>query len=873
MKKHLLFILCWMFYATTTFAQMPMGAPKQANIGHIYGKIVDSLGKPMEFASVLVMSIKLDSATKKYKDVLLKGQVTEGKGEFDFTELPLFGRLKLKITSIGYKDIEMPIVFQMNTSGMTRPKEGQMPDASSISKMMSGIDKDLGNIKMSADDKVLEGVTITATKALFEMNIDKKVFNVDKNIVSTGGTAVDIMRNVPSVQVDIDGNVKVRNAAPQIFVDGRPTTLTLDQIPADAIEKVEVMTNPSAKYDASGTNAGILNLVLKKNKKSGYNGMISTSADRFGGGNVMGNFNVRQNKVNFSAIVMTNQMRNNTTGDSERQSEINSVKATTLQDISSKTKGNFTFGRVGMDYFATNRTTISLSGIMVRGIFKPNENIGITTKGSGYSNFSNRLSETDRQFRANGFQGGVKHNFPKAGEEWTMDVNYFGGKSLISGLYTTNYYTSSNTIFGTQLQQNAGNGTNAFMVWQTDYVKPLTEKGNLEMGLKAQINEITNLNDNTIKPLGATEFKKIVAATTNYENQNSVYAAYASLSGAAKKNAFSYKIGLRAESSRYTGKLLNTNQDFGNKYPISLFPSLFLTKELKKGENVQVNITRRVNRPNFFQQIPFLDFTDSLNISRGNAELLPEFTYSSEASYSKTKGTNTFLGTIYYKYTNNLITRFLSQELNPVSGKTDFINTFVNANSSQTYGLELTYTTQIKKWWDLTSNLNFYRSEINTTNLENQPNTAIWTPFGKLNNNFKLPKKWTIQLSGDFQGKTNLPITQNQGFGGPPMMQAQSASQGYIKPYGGVDVAVKKTFLKNDVGNVTLNVNDIFKTRGNAQFSEGAGFSQTYFRLTNPQMVRLNVAFRFGKMDMSLFKKQNMKGQTENMQNGMQMGG
>ena len=291
MKKFLYLITLITFSWTAAMAQMPSAGPQQSNIGHIYGKVVDSLGKPMEFATVLVMTTKLDSATKQPKDVLFKGMVTEGNGDFDFTELPMFGKLKLKITSIGYKDLEMPIVFQMNMGGGApgpKPAQGGAPDPAAMSKMMSAFDRDLGNLKMVSDAKLLEGVTVTATKALFEMNIDKKVFNVDKNIVSTGGTAVDIMRNVPSVQVDIDGNVKLRNAAPQIFVDGRPTTLSLDQIPADAIEKVEVMTNPSAKYDASGSNAGILNLVLKKNKKSGYNGMISTSADRFGGGNVMG---------------------------------------------------------------------------------------------------------------------------------------------------------------------------------------------------------------------------------------------------------------------------------------------------------------------------------------------------------------------------------------------------------------------------------------------------------------------------------------------------------------------------------------------------------------------------------------------------------
>jgi outer membrane receptor for ferrienterochelin and colicin len=210
----------------------------------------------------------------------------------------------------------------------------------------------------------------------------------------------------------------------------------------------------------------------------------------------------------------------------------------------------------------------------------------------------------------------------------------------------------------------------------------------------------------------------------------------------------------------------------------------------------------------------------------------------------------------------------LSQEINPISGKTDLINTYINANSSVTYGTEFTYTTKLKAFWDLTANLNFYNSKINTQNIENaQATDALWTVFGKINNNFTLPQKWVIQLSGDYQGKTNMPITQNQGFG-PPMSQAQSSSQGYIKPFYGVDIAIKKSFLKNDIASATLSVNDIFRTRGNTQVSYGEGFTQTYYRLNNPQLVRLNLSIRFGQMDMSIFKRSSKNASS---MDGMQM--
>lgn len=868
--KRLVVVFLAAIFSLKSVAQMPTGgAPNGMKMpeGRVFGKVVDEQGKPVEFASVVLLKTVFDNATKQNKDVLVKAQNSELNGDFNFPEVPIMGKLKLKISSVGYKTFEMPVAFAMpKMDGMTPPKAGQQPDPALIAKMMAAFEKDLGNLKLENDTKTLDVVTVTATKSLLEMDIDKKTFNVEKNIVTAGGTAVDVMRNVPSLQVDIDGNVKLRNAAPTIFIDGRPTTLSLDQIPADAIEKVEVITNPSAKYDASGSMAGILNIILKKNKKNGYNGFLNAGIDRLGGSNTMGSFNVRQKKINVSLMAMNMRMRNNTEGNSQRSSSFTGSNGSIEQDILSKTKGMMTFGRLGIDYNISNRTSLSVGGVLAGGKFRPSENIWITNVSGGNSTTSNRISESERSFKPVGMQLGFKHNFPTAGEELTADFNYFGGQNANDGTYTTHYYNQLNQITGTQIQKNVGSGSNQFMTFQTDYVKPFKNEVTLETGIRAQINNLQNINDNSLKAVGSEVYKNISSASVNYESRNNVYAAYVSVSGKAKK-LFSYKVGLRAESSAYDGKLLNTGEKFSNNFPVSLFPSVFISKNLSKTDQIQFSVTRRVNRPNFFQLIPFLDYSDSLNITRGNANLVPEFTTSGEVSYSKSKGSATFLASAYYKHTNNLITRYLSQEINPISGKLDLINTYINANSSINYGTEFTYTDKLKKWWDFTANLNFYNSKINTDNVDNSVATAaMWTVFGKLNNNFNLPKKWVIQLSGDYQGKTNLPVTQNQGFGGSPMMQAQSSSQGYIEPFYGVDLAIKKTFLKQDLASLTLSFNDIFRTRGNRQVSYGEGFSQTYYRLTNPQMIKLNLSIRFGKMDMNLFKKNNNTSSMEGMQ-------
>jgi ferric enterobactin receptor len=835
------------------------------NKGHVFGKIVNPDGQPVEFATIIIFKSVLDSTTKEMKDVVVKAQTSEMNGDFDFSELPMRSPIKLKVSSVGFKELDLAIQFDKPDpalfKGMT---PGQAPDPAVIQKIMAGFNKDLGKITMETDSKMLDGVTVTAAKALMEMDIDKKIFNVEKNIVTAGGTAVDVMRNIPSLQVDIDGNVKMRNASPTLFIDGRPTTLSLDQIPADAIEKVEVITNPSAKYDASGSMAGILNLVLKKNKKSGFNGMVNIGADTYEGANAMTSLNLRQGKVNLTVMGMGMKIGRNTTGYSERISTVGGINSMSYQDITGVTKGTMGFGRVNLDYDLTSKTSVSLGGVFGGGDFNPNENILITNTVNGLTSNSNRISESNRQFRPKGFQLGAIHNFATAGEQLTMDFNYFGGTNANNGLYTTNYLTDANQITGVQIQRNVGEGQNRFMTFQTDYVKPLKNDGKLETGVRAQINTLSNVNNNALKAVGSTVFNDITSASINYESQNNVYAAYLSLSGKAG-DLFSYKAGLRAESSAYDGKLLNTNETFSNSYPVSLFPSLFLSKELTAKDQIQMSVTRRVNRPNFFQLIPFIDYSDSLNITRGNGDLVPEFTTSGELSYSRIIGTGTFLASGYYKHTNNLITRYMSQDINPISGRLDLINTYINANSSDNYGVELTFTNKLKKWWDFTANMNFYNSRINTENIENSIQAdPLWTAFGKINNNFNLKKNWVVQLSGDYQGKTNLPVSQGQSFG--PPSSAQSSSQGYIEPFYGVDVAVKKSFMKNNAASLTLSANDIFRTRGNTQVSAGDGFSQTYYRLNNPQMIKLNFSVRFGQMDMKMFKRNTNPSSMEGMQ-------
>jgi outer membrane receptor for ferrienterochelin and colicin len=405
-------------------------------------------------------------------------------------------------------------------------------------------------------------------------------------------------------------------------------------------------------------------------------------------------------------------------------------------------------------------------------------------------------------------------------------------------------------------------------------VHPFDAKTKLEAGLRFNTQHLVSNTYTFRDSAGNGIFQEIPEASANYQNTNNVYAAYISFTSAIKN--FGYQAGLRAESSNYDGELFNKQQYFSNSYPISLFPSLFLSQKLGNKQELQISYTRRINRPNFFQLIPFTNYSDSLNITRGNPDLLPEFTNSLEFSYLKTlPHNNTFLASLYYKRTDQLITRFLDSFVNEITGKPDILSTWVNANYSQTYGAEFTAVNTITKWWDLTTNFNIYNSYINITTVNTQSQPALWSWFAKLNANFKLPWKIKLQTTGFYQSKSNLPVNSGGGGqGGGPGGNAgvQSAAQGYISPFWAVDAAISKSFLKNDVATVSVSISDIFHSRWTDQYSFQPGlFNQQYNRIRDPQFVRVNFTYRFGKMDVSLFKRKNMNssGSQDAMQ-GMQ---
>ncbi|MEO6884251.1 MAG: outer membrane beta-barrel family protein [Bacteroidia bacterium] len=872
MKKYF-FILASFLFIGTTNAQMS-GA--RMNVGHFYGTIIDSTtNQSVPFAAVQLSSSQFDSVSQSMKMQVVTGQLTGDNGEFSFDKLSVMGHYTLQISAIGYAPYEQKVSFNIGKllnakkKSATSNNDDPASATSGMSSLINAVDIDLGNIKISPSINKLKTVTVSGEAPAMELKLDKKVFDVSKSLTTAGGTAEDVLRNVPAVNVDIDGNVTLRNSSPTIYVDGMPTTLTIDQIPADEIDKVEVITNPSAKYDASAGSGGIINIVLKKNRVMGYNGSLKAGVDERGKLNLGLNMNLRQGKVNVFGSLNYHQIDHITDGITTRNNLVGFPLTNFLQNDTNTMNGHFAFARFGVDYFMDNRNTLTVSGVIGRGNFNTNDNLSTLTDtlhgilpsstSSAYRN-SNSL----RTFSHNSGSIAYKHLFPKEDETFTANVQVEQGNSNGNSLFATQNYYSDGKPLGTQiLQEQKLQGLNNEVIAQADYSNPLAHKIIFSTGLQATFNGTNSINSNYLFNNSSNEYEEINSQNTNYNFTQEVYAGYAILSQDIGTR-FSYQGGLRIESSYYSGQLVDSSKTFHNQYPFSLFPSAYMTYHLSSNTDLQFNYSRHVIRPSFYQLIPFIDYSDSLNLKQGNPNLKPQFTNSFELNYLKTfNKKNSLMFSVYDKSVSDLITSYQILEYNAFLAKSVIMNTYENANSANSYGFEVTSQNSLKSWLDITSNVNVYESIINGNNLGANLTNQQLSWFGKLNLTFKLPYNFSVQLMGNYLSKSIIPATQGGGrWGGAPT----STVQGFILPNYWMDAALKYDFLKNKAASLTLNVKDVFATAITASTSNTSFFNQTTSRVKDPQFFRLTFSYRFGQTDFSLFKRKNMNVQAPDIQ-------
>jgi outer membrane receptor protein involved in Fe transport len=655
----------------------------------------------------------------------------------------------------------------------------------------------------------------------------------------------------------VEGNVQLRNASPQIFVDGRPTILTLDQIPADNIEKVELITNPSAKFDAASTG-GIINIVLKKNRRVGLNGTASVSG---GSPDILsGNLtlNMRQGKFNVFGSGNYNQSGGRAAGQTFRTNKRNGLVENYFNQFSWNDRmRKFRSMRFGFDYFLDNRNTITITQNFVNGKFTNNEdqNQEYLNNLQVLERTGIRFSEGRNGFNRSGTQFIYTHKFGNPGQQLTADANYNTGR----GDNLTNIINSYSNANGTSYAEpnrvrNNGKNENDQLTVQVDYVNPIGENKKLETGVRTFIQNNTSIFNAFAMAQTGEETK--LPLSNHYKFREVVNAFYMTFSN--KINKFTYQAGFRAETSKFDGELVDRGQKFGYKYPAklaniwdALFPSLFLTQAIGDREDIQVNYSRRIRRPNFWQLNPFLDINDPVNLRQGNPALRPEFTNSFEVNYSKTYSGGNFLGSIFYRNTVGDITQYSDtltaeqyrQLNNAAVDPNAILNTFINTKSQNRLGVDLTLQQKITKNFDIVPNVNFQYRKVNANVNDIDLSNEGFSWETKLIANYKIeaPNSWLFknlgfQATGEYESPEVIP-------------------QGRRKEQYSVDFAMRKDMLKNNAGTLTFSINDVFNTNRFGTIYDTENFYQDSYRRWNVRSFRLTFTYKFGSNNFSLFKR------------------
>ena len=761
LKKSIL-VLALLLVSAISFSQVSL---KKANLS---GKIIDKETLlPVEFTVITISK----SDTKQ----IINGGSADANGNFNI-ELNN-GIYDIKFEFPGYKTQEK---LNQNIS----------------------LDTNLGNILLETESNQIETVVIRSEKTTVDIKLDKKVYSVGQDLMVKGGTVSDVLDNIPSVTVDSEGTISLRgNENVKVLIDGKPSNAVsvndaLKMLPADAVNKVEVITNPSARYDAEG-GAGILNIILKKGKSNGFNGTLMATTGTPDNHGINGTLNYKTNQINLFTTQGYNYKSNpgyskvNTrylNSDNSTNSYINEDRENSR--INKGYNGGF-----GFDWYLDKSTTWTNS-------INYRKNSGDNEEDVDYNNFDsnrnftfyrNRLNLEDQNEENIEYNTNLVKNFNKSGHKLTIDGSFSDSKNYNNSTIFDN--SSLSTTTSTDLTKN--NQKQNRNLIQADYVLPIGEKYQFEAGYRGNF---VNMNtDYAVLNNGIVNN----AFTNILEYSEKVNAFYTQFG--IKFNKLSMLYGLRFEDSDINVDQI-TSAIYKNKKYNNFFPSAFLTYEITDNSNVSINYSKRINRPRGRQLNPFNTYSSNINIFKGNPDLNPTLTDAVDLGYLTKLGKITLSTSVYYNYTKNSfqMVRYV-EGLNP-DGVPITTSSFVNIGEENRAGFEFTLNYSPYKWWKLNSNFNlfrvqtkgdFYYSYFDVSNnlidkVQNFDNTASsW--FARINSKISLPSKIDWQTN----------ITYN----GP-----QNNAQGSVKGIFAMNLAFSKDVLK-DKATVALNVNDVFNSR------------------------------------------------------------
>ena len=717
----------------------------------------------------------------------------------------------------------------------------------------------LGVIKMEADSKKLGEVEVVGQGSQMRFEIDKKVFSVDQNIASSGGSASDVLKNIPSVTVDNEGNVSLRkDGNVEIWINGKASGLTADnraqvlqQLPAESIESIELMTNPSAKYNPEGS-AGIINLVLKKERKAGYYGSVSAGLIYPDGGKVGQNLgaNINYSSSKFDAYINLGYRAMNFQGGgfSNRYNKNKAGIDSTL--ISQNNIMNNSFGglflRAGIDYRLDSKNTLGLSGFGMAGS-------GNSTNTINYKQIDLLTNTTQRDYSRTNTGSGTRpsvnmnldysHEFDKKGNTFMSTLSY---SNHVRGGDNRFEQSDLPTPFN-DVTQRSTDKNNEIML-KGDYTNKLTESSKLELGWQ---NTVSNRLSNASGLYTQTSVQ-LPAYKNDFNYDEQIHAAYVTYGN--KIGSFSIQGGLRGEY--FWKKSTNTTaigqQTIPAKSIIQFFPSMYLSYELKNKDEIQLNYSRRVNRPRGRQINPFRDYSDSTNISYGNPDLSPEYSSALELNYLKNWENQMLSASVYYHNTTNVIER-----VSFLNGGT-MENTYMNLSKSQNTGLELVSKNRIFTILNLTTSVNLYYSKLDASVYQNPYNLSLTTTIPGQNNfswsanmlaNFLLSKTLSGQITGEYES---------------PELVAQGTEAARYS----IDLGMRKTFMDRKLS-VSLMARDILNSNKHSSTTSGAGFSQTSETFFHGRMVGVTFSYNFGNMKpKAADMKKKQSSQDMNMEGG-----
>lgn len=799
MKKHF-FILVFGLLGTTVFSQRPSGAtagrPQMKKI-KLSGEVIDKeTQEPLEYATISLINNRFPNR--------IQGGITDAKGVFNFEIFP--GKYDISIEYIGFDKIE-------------------------IKEKSIRVEENLGVIALNIAAESLDEVELVGERTEVEIRLDKRIYNVGKDITVRGGSVADVLDNVPSVSVDVEGNIALRgNNNVRILINGKPSGLVglsgpqgLRSLPAESIEKVEVVTSPSARYEASGT-AGILNVILKKEELEGFNGsfILNGGFPTTYGGNATLNWRTKKLNLFSTTSLRDSESRGGGIFESENFDPIRFVNENREYDRNRKS----IFFNLGAEYYFDEKTSLTLSGFVRRSNNESNNTTEIENldaAGLILDQFGRYQDEEEvddsQQFTAN-----FTKKFDDKGHELVIEF-----QTETSGEDESDFAENTQTFN----QESESLEDQRRTLLQMDYVWPIDENTQFELGYRGNFSfQETDYNVFDLLEGGRTPNTQLTNFLGFTQNVNAAYTQFGK-----KINAFSYLMGIRMEKTHIEIDQ-RTSNIFKEKDYTDWFPTLNLSYEFNEKENITLGYSRRIRRPRSWSLNPFRSLTSLTFFRQGNPDLDPSYSNLLDFGYLKRWNKFTFNGSVYYQKATQVIERiteatgaFVVVSQDPLIELPEFRSTSINLSENVRTGTEFTLTYSPKRTVRISGNFNIFNSETigNYNGVSLDREIVSW--FARINSSFPLPFGINTQLRGFYFG---------------PRANAQTESKGIIRFSG----ALNKNILKKK-GTLSFRVSDIFNSSIRKSTTETEDFrNYTEFQWRQPSYI-LTFTYRINERKMN----------------------